>query len=678
VSDQQHIIKRLIFEITITTEEEGFQTQQAISGIWQQSLYSELEKLLNGLSTGKEMISIDKLEVDLGDIENEVLHEQLTEKTREVIGEKLLQVISAARISSSAEAYTAEEKTMVTFRSTATSKLELLTHFLQTGTLPWWTRKEETHVSSLFDHLVSEEPAQLRIELSRILKNKNYRKRFIYQFSDKAIINSLKLFDRSFAEFAETVAEDMMSLERISMPGISQAALRTHVWNYFTESVTVNNTGTSGEEKKHHISSIITTGTHAVEILKTVISEISIVEEKRSTFKTPGLINLVKKIIATEKSNTSLISSTTGNTDKNERSSGTSGEEKELKKLRLKKALSKKRKKKNFAKDKASEINNEDSEIFIHQEIAGDENKFTNDDDNVNEYVNAVEIENAGPDDLLSEKIIDLDAAGTTGSIASSKQEDNTSSHSITGSEESTNPGKAGNLTTTETGKEAFITRGGSEKQRTNTTESKKESRGTDDLQEKKKSVAAPGDQLRKAFDIDDNDELTAVLSEGIYINNAGLVILWPYLSAFFHKLQLMNVNTFISEEVACHAVHLLQYLATGSDVAAQEHELILNKVLCGIDPDEPLSMDLVITEEERAECAQLLQAIANNWTALKSTSPEGIRDTFLVKEGLLNKGNGWTLKIERTTVDMLIDKLPWGISIIKLPWCNDMLYVEW
>ncbi|MGZ4159166.1 MAG: contractile injection system tape measure protein [Bacteroidia bacterium] len=33
---------------------------------------------------------------------------------------------------------------------------------------------------------------------------------------------------------------------------------------------------------------------------------------------------------------------------------------------------------------------------------------------------------------------------------------------------------------------------------------------------------------------------------------------------------------------------------------------------------------------------------------------------------------------MEKTTIDILLDKLPWGISIIQMPWSTEMVFVNW
>jgi hypothetical protein len=162
------------------------------------------------------------------------------------------------------------------------------------------------------------------------------------------------------------------------------------------------------------------------------------------------------------------------------------------------------------------------------------------------------------------------------------------------------------------------------------------------------------------------------------HINNAGLVLLWPFLVMFFERLNLVKDKKFINDEAKFRAIHLLQYLATEQE-ETPENDLLFNKILCGTDIYEPIPLGFKITENEIEECNALLQSVIDNWTALKNTSIHTLRTTFLQKEGILSKQtNGWKLYIERTTIDVLLDRLPWGISMILLPWSNKMIYVEW
>lgn len=162
------------------------------------------------------------------------------------------------------------------------------------------------------------------------------------------------------------------------------------------------------------------------------------------------------------------------------------------------------------------------------------------------------------------------------------------------------------------------------------------------------------------------------------FIKNAGLVLLHPFLLRLFQKLKLLEDTNF--KDFNCHskAVLLLQFLATGKEIIP-EYEMQLPKFLCGMPANLPIDHIIRLSRTEKEESYQLLEAVIENWGALGTTSPEGLREGFLVRDGKLMKNDsGWKLIVESKTIDILLDKLPWGMSVIKLPWMEDYLKVTW
>ena len=165
---------------------------------------------------------------------------------------------------------------------------------------------------------------------------------------------------------------------------------------------------------------------------------------------------------------------------------------------------------------------------------------------------------------------------------------------------------------------------------------------------------------------------------ESIDVQNAGMVILAPFLPMFFDELGLLDNKQFTDEQAAIRAASILQYVCTG-DKELPEHDMVLNKCLCDLPFETPIPGYINLSETEAEEVENLLNSLLKNWKALKSTSIHGLRSTFIHRPGLLKKmENGWSLYIERETVDVLLDHLPWSISIIKLPWNEDPIYVVW
>lgn len=163
---------------------------------------------------------------------------------------------------------------------------------------------------------------------------------------------------------------------------------------------------------------------------------------------------------------------------------------------------------------------------------------------------------------------------------------------------------------------------------------------------------------------------------EGIYIDNAGLVLLHPFFPQFFEALELVSHDKLLRPE---RALSLLHFLATGQTVAP-EYELVLPKILCNVSLSAPVETHFELTGAEKEEALALLKAVIRHWEALRQTSPDGLRGTFLLRPGKVSQHDDgdWFLKVETNAFDILLDQLPWGISLIKLPWMQYNLWVEW
>lgn len=173
---------------------------------------------------------------------------------------------------------------------------------------------------------------------------------------------------------------------------------------------------------------------------------------------------------------------------------------------------------------------------------------------------------------------------------------------------------------------------------------------------------------------------LKTIPKEGLIIDLAGLVILGVYLESLFNELGLIHERHFKSDNAQFKAAHLLYYLVEGTEFP-EEHVLAFPKILCGLAIVEPIPMDIKLQDYEKKECEQLLQAAIRNWPALKKTTPDGLREGFLKREGLLYPPENlsmWVLRVENKAQDILLNRLPWGFLTLKLPWMKRAIQTEW
>lgn len=166
---------------------------------------------------------------------------------------------------------------------------------------------------------------------------------------------------------------------------------------------------------------------------------------------------------------------------------------------------------------------------------------------------------------------------------------------------------------------------------------------------------------------------------EGLFVKNAGIVLLHPFLGSFFKLNKWLEDGKFISKEAQQQAIAVLHFLVSGAS-EMEEHEAVVYKILCGFPIEESLEGCWEVSEIQKKESIGLLESVIENWTILKKTSVDTLRDCFLQRNGKLVNTSGGDIRllIENDSLDVLLEHLPWGISMIKQPWMLQILKVEW
>lgn len=163
---------------------------------------------------------------------------------------------------------------------------------------------------------------------------------------------------------------------------------------------------------------------------------------------------------------------------------------------------------------------------------------------------------------------------------------------------------------------------------------------------------------------------------EGEYVQNAGLVLIHPFLKHFFNHCNLLDEQKQLKDPERC--AHLLHYIATGRTKQA-ESDMVFEKFLCNIPVNQSINRNITITKKQKEQVNTLLNAVNENWGALKKTSHALLQNEFLQRLGKIEKNSsGITIQIEKKTQDILLKKLSWGMGLIRLPWKKEFLYVNW
>ena len=174
------------------------------------------------------------------------------------------------------------------------------------------------------------------------------------------------------------------------------------------------------------------------------------------------------------------------------------------------------------------------------------------------------------------------------------------------------------------------------------------------------------------------SDSVHKIAEKGIYVPYAGVVILYPFIRSFLDCIKLLEDGIFPEVWHQHKAAKMIYFLATGSEQPVI-FDLALAKLLTGMPIQDPMDCFIKIGKEEKLEATNLLETVIAHWGCLGNSSPDGLREGYLMRDGkLTHKANGWHLQVERKTIDILLDRIPWGFNVIKYPWMEEMLFVEW
>jgi hypothetical protein len=160
------------------------------------------------------------------------------------------------------------------------------------------------------------------------------------------------------------------------------------------------------------------------------------------------------------------------------------------------------------------------------------------------------------------------------------------------------------------------------------------------------------------------------------YVNNAGLILIHPFLKHLFENCKLLNKdNTINNPEIAAHLLH---YIATEQE-QDYEHEMLFEKLLCNIPVNQTINRNILLSEELKNHADEMLRAVLENWQIMKNSSVALLRNEYLQRPGkIILTGDNPKVLVERKTQDILLDKISWNLGIVKLAWKNKVIFVDW
>ena len=183
---------------------------------------------------------------------------------------------------------------------------------------------------------------------------------------------------------------------------------------------------------------------------------------------------------------------------------------------------------------------------------------------------------------------------------------------------------------------------------------------------------------IKKKRKIKDSSEelISNDLEDGVTVFNSGLVLIWPYLYALFSKLGYVSEEKYINDLSKNKAIISTIFLVTGRTKVKNEN-LLLNKILCGIDNDFLVDSSIELNEFEIETCNLALKSVINRWEKIKNIND--LRRWFLQREGLIiEKKDEFNLIVKNKPQDALIKFIPWGFMMIKSKIMKKRITINW
>ncbi|MBB6330968.1 hypothetical protein HNP24_001918 [Chryseobacterium sediminis] len=165
--------------------------------------------------------------------------------------------------------------------------------------------------------------------------------------------------------------------------------------------------------------------------------------------------------------------------------------------------------------------------------------------------------------------------------------------------------------------------------------------------------------------------------NEEQYIQNAGLILIHPFVKTLFEHCELIDPKTQqLTDAELC--AHLLHYIATGR-TNAPEYDMIFEKFLCNIPMNQTINRHIKLSRKHKTQAKNVIESVQHNWAPMKKSSAALVQNEFFQRPGkLVITDSDYTLTVERKTQDILLEKLSWGIGLVKLPWHKKFIFVNW
>ena len=700
---QEHIINKVILDVETNSKTVAYELKDNLDMFLKNEILPYLENYFDDTSErfpGK-IIQIDQLSVEIN-TKKTTDYIALKSKTKEILTEALGNILKQPIIKTNEH---------VRVLDLEESNTNTIIHFLKTGTLPWWDKSKRLSLEILLQEALDNEKS-FSTALRKILIQSIVQERLVKQFSTAQVLSILKTVFREHVELF-TLVNSQLYVDNLKTLSSSSQQL---IWKTLIQySVTSNEhvieetveklvSETLKRSKKNSLTTnesrtivILLAATYQT-ITKAVLSQSNLLSIKTKTIVN-ALDNKVFKRITThtkgakhdEAKRTEHLKSVSNNLniklstlnketertinlkDDHQDSAVNSNSKNDTKEQSYPEDLNEYRGNPSVAESTSEAALDEVTQIedriksSTRNEV---DNKVAKEDNNEKEPSEKAAL-NKEEDNVAKESLIkrhldpeNKERKSETSSIINEQHSKNKALNENTKNEEIDQPTKLNeplekrsNLKINEDSKQQHLS---------------EDSNNNIERKQEREIITTVTKAIDKEFDIDQSMNI----EEEYYIKNAGLIIIHPYLKHFLQNCDLLaNDGSILDIDTAVQALH---YTATKME-NQPESEMVFEKFMCGVPISTIIDRNIILSDHIKNQSEELLKAVLQNWEALKSASPDLLRNEFLQRLGKISfKEANPKLFVERKTQDILLDRLPWNIGISKLPWSQQLLFTSW
>lgn len=217
----QHIIRQQVLELSLESDKDVRNIQEEVSDVFKSRIMPRIARVLDSLSQHGQVLKIDTLELNLGDIELRYLKDELPLKVEQILEQEITKVLYQER-----EGITGDIPSVS--KDWNDAKLETFQFLLKSGIHPWNSTFKDRSISQVFGELSLTYASQVKQILMQESAHEYVRKRVVYQFSEKQFQALIILLSAAQGSSVISLWNGLQLLGK-KLPALSGNA---RVWNF--------------------------------------------------------------------------------------------------------------------------------------------------------------------------------------------------------------------------------------------------------------------------------------------------------------------------------------------------------------------------------------------------------------------------------------------------------------